>query len=506
MAGVIQTDAGSWSISPLRQNVSLLVQTDEASIPGGDCHLPPGDPNNTSPSGSVDNCEDENNTCPAVIDVLLFITAPANRFIRDNVGAISSVVGLYESNVNLAFSRSAIPAKRVRFRWVKYTPNFNLSTTTSADLGSFSNDAVATDWLDNVYRADLGILLTNQGYVFGGSPDYGLADIGEFDDPNLNHRHALVEVPVAIVPRSTLAHELSHLLGALHNRTTNGGNSTRDICAHGWRFTTGENDERRTIHARTPDGSRRILNFANPSVNFLGTPTGTVENDNAKIIRNTGCMVSAYKQGDLGAAISGPSLLCGVSGLVNGNYTSTIFPPSLGLPGVGPYQVTWWWNTTGTFSYSSSEYLGAGTNINIGVLHCPEFFLHMRVTSADNQVVTDTRLIKAQLCTDCRQNFRVQAPTGITAFDGPAVKDRISLYPNPSNGVIYADISSAANCSAELTVFDGLGRSVYMAKDIPLEEGGNSITLPLTKLPEGIYRLHVSGMTHPLNQTFTIQK
>jgi len=346
-AGFIQTDSGAWTILPLREHYSLLLRHNPAALDTVDCVMEEGE----SAAEPPDYCSEAYNTCPAVIDVLLFFTDESVQLINRgswlNMVSISvdAFVKTLENSVNLAFENSDIPNKRVRFRWVVYNPEYTWATHISTVANNFASDQGVNN-LINSYRADLGIFVS---HISSYEDGLGYSTISEFDDPGPSHRHAVVSFLTLLAPRWTLAHELTHLLGALHNWCSNVPCNNPSCpcsyvpkCGHGYRFVAGEMD-RKTIHG-VPNtyGSERILHLSNPDVDYLGEPTGVLGNepaDNARIIRNTGCVVAAYSTSpEVKAMISGPSKLCGITGEFSSTtFYATILPPAQGLPGQAPY-------------------------------------------------------------------------------------------------------------------------------------------------------------------------
>jgi hypothetical protein len=72
-SGFIQTDSGAWTILPLREHYSLLLRHNPAALDTVDCVMEEGE----SAAEPPDYCSEAYNTCPAVIDVLLFFTDEA---------------------------------------------------------------------------------------------------------------------------------------------------------------------------------------------------------------------------------------------------------------------------------------------------------------------------------------------------------------------------------------------------------------------------------------------
>lgn len=114
------------------------------------------------------------------------------------------------------------------------------------------------------------------------------------------------------------------------------------------------------------------------------------------------------------AYISGYTMLCDYSQpLIPRTYFSNIVTPSIILgTGLPPYTYEWRWSESGILSSSNpGTYLGNASSVTINsILSCPEFFLHLRVTSSDGIVITDTYYIESGACYDCYYGGK----TGVT--------------------------------------------------------------------------------------------
>lgn len=511
-SGFIQTDNGAWTILPLRENISLLLKHNEAALGVLDCAVVGGE----GFSGGADNCAEAYNTCPAVIDVLLFFTNGARDLATGAMGdppfslTMDAFVKALENSVNAAFTQSDIPNKKVRFRWVVYNPPYASTNNVENLVDNFSADPTANQMMADL-RADLGIFISHVAFTDGA----GFAKIKIEENPGPAHRHAAATFGALLAPRWTVAHELTHLLGAQHNwcnnvpcNTPNCACSQRDFCGHGYRFTAG-GVERKTIHA-IPNtvGSARILHFSNPDVNFLGASTGVNGEEpanNARIIRNTGCMVSGYAPSpEVSAVIGGQTLLCGLDGVFTPKiYTAYITQPAFGFPGTPPYTIAWWWNTSGIFTYQSPDvFLGNGNQVTINqVLNCDFFFLHVRVQSADGVVFTSTRVIKAHLCSDCTG----ERISGVNAFP-TANASILKLYPNPNSGEFFVELTTEMGMTTNFTLSSLDGKIQQDLGKFNLSRGTNKIPFTLDNLPDGLYMLHFNDHSQRHSLLVSFQK
>jgi hypothetical protein len=64
------------------------------------------------------------------------------------------------------------------------------------------------------------------------------------------------------------------------------------------------------------------------------------------------------------------------------------------------------------------------------------------------------------------------------------------VYPNPSNGLFTLELTTNAQTTARLLVYDLLGRIVFSEK-WALQTGQNYLTIDLTQAVAGVYRVVV---------------
>jgi hypothetical protein len=242
--GYVQLQNNFYSLLPIGGNKCILMKHKQSAYNSEGCFQ-----DEESPVGlEIDECEEDYETCPATIDILLLITPEARAYLNGfDFWGLAIFSGLVNSSINMAFQNSDIPNKQVRIRAVD---NFTLAAGYSAppDINDDTDNLVAdlnAQTLRSQYRADIVVMLTNQGYF----TDDGFQIFGNVAQINASNANAytVIEIPFMIAPRQTFPHEVGHLFGARHNRSSNGGNDDTDVCAHARRFTDGDGVERRTI-------------------------------------------------------------------------------------------------------------------------------------------------------------------------------------------------------------------------------------------------------------------
>eukprot|EP00752_Nemacystus_decipiens_P004376 g3999.t1 len=202
------------------------------------------------------------------------------------------------STANEATANSGIDLQFNLVR-VDQLPYSQATIDSGTELYTMATDADVHALRDEV-QADLVLLVGSfpgtcgLGYIFNGfsSLGYSLLEVSCFD----NHSHT---------------HEMAHNLGCYHDRANSG--PTTDY-SHGYRYCTGA-DQYRTIMAYANGcnpSPPRVNYFSNPDVNYLGLPTGTATDDNARTIEDNMVAVSNFRTGALTCADIGE--MCNMAG------------------------------------------------------------------------------------------------------------------------------------------------------------------------------------------------
>merc|ERR1719187_963854 len=133
------------------------------------------------------------------------------------------------------------------------------------------------------------------------SADTTILLVNNFDGPDICGINYFNEVStgktIGVVRRScalgyfSFGHEVGHGLGLAHDRATDAPNGTpfwfgyMNQYGFGYILKRGKTPVCRTIMAYEEDGESRINYYSNPLVRYKGLPTGTLKDDNARVLR-----------------------------------------------------------------------------------------------------------------------------------------------------------------------------------------------------------------------------
>lgn len=537
-SGFIQVGTHFYEILPMTSNYQFLVERKSGSEKG--CGSP--GVTTTPPPGPGPNyCTyptDENayNTCPALIYVLLVITPAAKTYILNNYGSINDFVLQGQNQINLAFANSDIPNKEVAIKWIeKNLTQQNLSLSNPSDI---TLDRLALPGLlepeRTTYKADVAFLITDQAY---GNAAGAVYDFG----PSQSKAYGIVEAPY-FISDYVVSHELGHLLGCHHNWPVTLGDDADGICAHAYRWIkdygpteSGElyevEESWMTLlgipvftsvdylitpgdyYIRFPaTANTRILHYSNPAVPYDGEATGVAAGyiaNNARQIRNTACEVSTFfASQDLSIFIRTSN--CST---VPFTFTADIVSPAPGLPGQGPYTVTWYWNTSGNFNpaFSGTEtYLGTGQSWTVSPHpYCYKYWVKCKMVAADGTTVVRFKKIDlTPVYCFCQGSAPGDPPKERSAETSTAKNgDALVVYPNPvASGTITLEDRTLPYAEMQALVSDLSGRTV---RKLPaVFDANGQAHLLLGALPDGLYTLWLHGTSTdvPRHLKFVISK
>lgn len=497
-AGYFVVQGKSYTLFPVDAQTGVLVQFGENADAAGSCPV----------SGSVtqqqlDFCEEESNTCPASVHVLVLVTPEARNYFEQVIGdPFLAVVfaNLGVSATNAGFNNSGIPNKQITYEFVSLF-NFTLSSSIFTDINNMASSSNIQS-LRAQYSADLVVMLTDDRY----GSTYGIVNaIG----PCFSCAYAIVAAPRMIMPRWTFAHEVAHLFGARHNRSSNGGNDNTDICSHGWRFFDNTSTERRTIMALLGTTGERILHFSNPNISFNGVATGTANDDNSKIIRNSGCTIADYFSSNFTsgetAIIDGPTEVSPEKVVVHSSYIDNSYAKEDNFN----YDYEWRWSTSPLgegFSFPDTNF---SPNISLNdfpdLLKFKEIWLILKITSKTDGKVSTTRR-RIDITKPEKEETEIYTPTFI--FDkSQALDNNLLLYPNPAKNNLKVQLLHTDQQEFMLIHLTNANGAIIkkweLANDNSIEK---LIDIDLSDLSSGIYFVNYISSQGTITKKLIVSK
>lgn len=501
--GFVQTANRYFTLMGIGTGFSLLL---ENNLSASEALVCGNEPTAASPEGAFDPCAEAMNTCPANIRILFLVTPEANVFLNTHLPALQGPIvkdrfQAVTESINQAFLNSGIPDKMVSSTSVDFFFGFTTDVDIDKDVAALADNDTAIG-LRNQLRADVVILLTDRDGSVGGYTDpngsqiFGtVRDIG----PNNPLAFAIVEARFMLAPRFTVAHEFGHLLGARHNRTTNGGTDNTNVCSHGFRFIDMGGNVQRTILAGSPalnpgDAGSRILNYSNPAILFNGAATGTVNDDNARTLRNTGCIVESFRgPAEWSVYPDIPNEICAADITMNACAFATAGIP--GWPGQPPF--SWYWATNSSGIFPPDPPLGTPAGNECETFSIPaagsSWFIHVWVMTSDFESYQATQKVKiyaagSAWCYQFGLGSGERNGHQLQNDDLNLTQNNWAVSPNPSDGHFRILFQENPNVGGAATILNMLGQPV---RKLVFSENIDFLDLDLGDAPAGIYFLSV---------------
>ncbi|MEM9082321.1 MAG: reprolysin-like metallopeptidase [Planctomycetota bacterium] len=228
-----------------------------------------------------------------VIDLLVAYTPETVAF-AGSVNAVEAEIIAAIDATNTSLANSGLGHVSVNLVLLVPT-DYNNTSSFSTDLSRLRNEDGSADELlilRDAAQADLVALITHSAGYIG----CGIASIGGFSE---NAAFSVTELTCAL-NNLTLPHELGHNFGCLHDFDNAGVPPTTTAASFGLIF--GPNNIYRTIMAQ--GSAVRIEHFSNPSISFMGSPTGVSGTgpdsaNNAAMIELTRTNIAQYRDSAL---------------------------------------------------------------------------------------------------------------------------------------------------------------------------------------------------------------
>jgi hypothetical protein len=507
--GFIQVGPDFYEVSPVNTNYQFLIKRNNDYNSSHGCASSPD--SLSSPYEGPNDCDylPDYNTCPALITVLLILTPEAVDIVENLYGSVNLFALLGQSSVNTALWNSDVPNKEIRVKWVE-KGGFNFSQNPDPyddDLDELVNFSSVERTL---HHADHVVFIPHIDYD-------GIGGVANLPDlPNPNRAYSIVE-PQLFLSKFVFAHELGHNWGFRHNWPIDIGHDQVKVCAKGkrwiplntnppvewyqeiptWRTLMAIPIDLNTDYKFDVDGVEvfahftsdyPILHYSNPAVAYDGEPTGRATGkiaDNANHFRKYGCEINDYNESnELEVYVTVSPCAVPIT------MTADINPPDAGLPGVGPYTVYWFWNTSGIFGAGGSQqFLGTGTTLNLNSHPaCPTFWIKCVVVSSDNVAISRIQKVTLGNC-DCLQEERPGRQR--EEFPANLGAEMVKLYPNPViQDYVLVEGIQTTDLEIPWKISDAQGKLCLEGKSAFIKNA--PLSIPVLALENGLYFLSIS--------------
>jgi peptidyl-Asp metalloendopeptidase len=202
--------------------------------------------------------------------MLLYTRKPANRYIGDP----AELLALAVEQANETFRNSGIPNLTLRLVHTQLVDYDETGSEHFEHLYNLVDGKVAfkdVRRLRDEKRADIVGLIVDDPSGCGLSTRVG----ADAEEAFFVVHHSCAAITISI------AHEIGHILGARHDRLID-ANDTPFAYGHG--YVNGRKWRDIMSYQKGCDGCPRIPFWSNPRVLYQGEPTGTVANDNARVL------------------------------------------------------------------------------------------------------------------------------------------------------------------------------------------------------------------------------
>jgi len=228
---------------------------------------------------------------------LMVVYPTAVRNEAGSTSAIQSDIMSAVADANLCYRNSQVNmiVRLVHMEEITYTPTGTLDTDLDRLKGTTDGYMDGIHSTRDQYGADLVALLTTD------SDSGGLASTMSY--PSLSFESSGFNVNVwdqIAAPTYTLAHEIGHNMGCLHNvenASNVGSNYVFGSFSYGKRWFDNGLGYRTVMSYDTQPASysNKVPYFSNPNVLYQGTPTGEVSANNAQVLRSTSPYVANFR-------------------------------------------------------------------------------------------------------------------------------------------------------------------------------------------------------------------
>ena len=213
--------------------------------------------------------------------MLLYTRKPASRYIHDPADLLQLAV----EQANETFRNSGIPNVSLRLVHTQLVDYDETGSEHFEHLYNLVDGKLAFKdirRLRDEKRADIVGLIVDDPSGCGLSTRVG----ADAEEAYFVVHHSCAAITISI------AHEIGHILGARHDRLID-GNETPFAYGHG--YVNGSKWRDIMSYQKACAGCPRIPYWSNPRVLYMGEPTGTLANDNARVILEQAERVAKFR-------------------------------------------------------------------------------------------------------------------------------------------------------------------------------------------------------------------
>jgi hypothetical protein len=221
----------------------------------------------------------------AVLNVIWFYTPASQRVWGDSKMKSMIAAGVVTANQALRQSKTFLQLKCVGiYPLENYNTNSHMDTLADLNAGRVPGVKEKRD----IYKADVvQVVIEDASYC--GYGNVLTAPSASFSES------AYSTVYSQCFSSYSHIHEIGHGLGALHNRE-DGGTANYWPFSYGYRYCDAPGSYR-SIMSYACAASTRVPYFSNPDVSYMGRPTGTANENNARVIRQSKQFVTNFREG-----------------------------------------------------------------------------------------------------------------------------------------------------------------------------------------------------------------
>ncbi len=442
------------------------------------------------------------------IRVLIMYTTSADQ----QLGNVQTLAQQCIAITNQAFQNSAVYAESARLILAgveEFSPYSEAGRSFTTVHNNFrSNPTVLARRAAT--GADLVVLLVNRN-IMDHDEVAGLATGVGAGNPNV--AFAVVKALNAN-DGYVFSHEVGHLIGA-HHQPCNATPVNADGCvpvtamgfnrAHSWvkTYFGGLLQINRNSIMQSQVLPSVVKHYSNPNVKYLGIPTGIAnERDNARIIRNNGCIIANYRQEfqeDLSATIIGNNISC--------ENTQEFFSASVSGPPspIGSYTFNWQVSYDGGITFGNT--ISTGVDATITMPAAGSLVVIRLTVSVAGQSVIVFHTIQVLSSIDGAACTRSQQSDEKLETQSSMDKNDLFISPNPSGGIFNLNIfASGKSATCVLEAFDNKGMKVKSVFEGQINNKETQITFDGSDLPAGVYWLRLRTPSDIVTRKFTVIK